>query len=155
MSLPWSVLYLSSYISSPICKLSIEVTLQFAEEAMLGHLSKPLLTLFPWNWMFSTQESAYLEGRPQRAKDAIWGRSKATKPVHSPSLFENTGFICYCGEWEIQAGTTGPCHSLQCAEALLGTGCWEYSNESSFGELAASREDKASPWTPRTPGRKL
>lgn len=42
-------------------------------------------------------------------------------------------------------GTTDPCHSLQCAEHPLCTGCWEYGNESSFGELAASREDKASP----------
>ena len=151
----WRFLHLSSYISFSTVDSAFK-SLHSLQESMLPHIFMPSFTLFPWNWMLSIQESAYLECRPERTKDATWGSSIATKSLSFPSLLSNTSFVYYFEGWEIQEGEyQSTLQSQMCGTSTMDGVLGIYSNASSFSEPAASREDKASPWIPRTPGRKL
>ena len=134
------------------CELCIPVTPQFTEESMLPHLFMFLLIVsLKWNAFHPRTSLPWAQTR----KDAIWGNSIVTKSLSFSSLFSNTSFHYYFEEWEILEWEYHSVSIVKRAEHPLCSGCWEYSHESSFSEPAASREDKARPCIPRTPGRKL
>lgn len=83
------------------------------------------------------------------------GSSIVTKSLSFSSLFSNTSFCYYFEEWEMPEWEHHSVSIVKRAEHPLCSGCWEYSRESPVSEPAASREDKAGPRIPRTPGTKL
>ena len=136
------------------CELCIQVTPQFTEESMLPHIFMFLLLVSLKLNVFHSR-IGLPEHRPERTKDAIWGSSIVTKSLSFSSLFSNTSFRYYFEEWEILECEYHSVSIVKCAGHPLCSGCWEYSHESSVSEPGASREDKARPCIPRTPGRKL